>query len=207
MTGRGIPIGTRHPGRFPGRVSSVPVATVDDIARRRTFGRGLTRPILAYLAILTLVVWAGYAVVDLQQGGDLVGAAVVAAGALVGYGLLLVVFLGLLLIPALALTIALVHRFEAASRVARALIGAGSWAGWCLFVTITLAVASGIVLEPGALATDVLVFIGAGAAFSLLAFNGYERQAGRVLTLVALAVGALVIIGSVWMAGRWGGPV
>jgi hypothetical protein len=181
--------------------------TLGDQAPPQVVGRRLTRPILAYLAVVASAVWLGYAVVDLQQGGDLIGAPVVAAGSLIGYGLVLVAILSLVLIPAFALTILLVHYFEAGSRTARAISGAGAWVGWCLFVTIVLAVASGVELEPGALGTDLVVFAVAGAAFSLLAFDGCDRRVGPLLTVGALAVAVLVILGSLWMAGRWGGPV
>jgi len=50
------------------------------------------------------------------------------------------------------------------------------------------------------------VFAASGAGFSLLAFDEHEARAGKALTLLALAVTAFVILGSSWMAGRWGGP-
>ena len=183
------------------------MARLDDIHRKSSLGGRLARPLVAYLTIVLLGVWVFYAVDGVRQRGDIAGAALAAAGALLGPGLVLAASLSLLLIPAVALTVALIHRFEAASRVARAAIGAGSWAAWCLVVAIVLATASGIVLVPDMLIGDLFLFAIAGAGFSLLAFDGYERRVGKALVLVALAVSALFLIGNVWMAGRWGVPV
>jgi hypothetical protein len=167
----------------------------------------MARPILAYLLVVTLGVCVYLAVEDVKQGGDLVRAPVTAAAALVGSGLGPLTFLAFLLIPAMVLTTELVHRFEATTRAARSVLGAASWAGWCLFVAITLAVASRVVLVPETLAGDLVLFAASGAAFSLLAFDGYQARAGRALTLLALAVPACVILGSIWMAGRWASAV
>lgn len=155
---------------------------------------------------VTLGVWVFLAVEDVRQGGDLVRAPVIATAALVGFGLAGLALITLLLIPALVLTIELVHRFEAMSRAARSVLAAATWAGWCLFVAITLAVASRVVLVPESLAAALFLFAVSGAGFSLLAFDGCEARAGKALTLLALAVTAFVILGSTWMAGRWGGP-
>jgi heme/copper-type cytochrome/quinol oxidase subunit 4 len=182
-----------------------PVATRNVIPGRWAVGRGLTRPILAYLVVVTLGVWVFLAVEDVRTGGDLVRAPVVAATALLRFGLGGLAFITLLLIPAMVLTIGLVHRFEATSRAARSVLGAASWAGWCLFVAITLAVASRVVLVPETLAGNLFVFAASGAGFSLLAFDGHESRPGKALTLLALAVTACVILGSIWMAGRWSG--
>ena len=162
----------------------------------------MTRPIVAYLVTVTLGVWVFYAIEDVQQGGDLVRAAAVAVTALLEFGFVWLVFL--LLIPAMVLTIELVHRFEATSRAARSLLGAASWAGWGVFVAITLAVASRVVLLAEPLGGDLLLLAASGAGFSLLAFDGSETRPGMALILLALAVTAFVIVGSVWMAGRWG---
>ena len=93
--------------------------------------RGWTRPVLAYLVSIILGVWALYAIEDVKQGGDLLGAPVAAATALVGSGPFLVALLAVLLIPGATLTLELVHRFEATStsRATRFVLGAASWAG------------------------------------------------------------------------------
>jgi hypothetical protein len=166
----------------------------------------MTRPILVYLVIVTVDVWVGYAVQDLQQGGDLVRAPLVATAAVLGSGLEPLVFLSLLLIPAMVLTIELVHRLEATSRAARSVLGAATWAGWCLFIAITAAVASRLVLVSEMLGAVLVLLAGSGAAFSLLAFDGSARRQGNALSLLALVVAAFVVAGSIWMAGRWGGP-
>lgn len=176
------------------------------IPARWAVGRGLTRPILAYLVIVTLGVWVFRAVEEVRWSGDLVRAPIMAAAALVEFGLSGLTLISLLLIPVLVLTIELVHRLEASSRAARSVLAAATWAGWCLFVAITLAVASRVVLVPESLAATLFLFAVSGAGFSLLAFDGYEARAGKVLTLLALAVTAFVILGSVWMAGLWGSP-
>ncbi len=166
----------------------------------------MTRPILAYLVVVTLGLWVFDAVQHVQQGGNLVDELVAAAGALLGYGLVSLVLPALLLIPAMVLTVELVHQFKATSRTTRSVLGAVSWAAWGLFGAITLAVASGVVLVTEWLVGDLVLFAASGAGFSLLAFDGHETRAGKALTLLALAVTAFVILGSIWMAGRWGGP-
>lgn len=171
---------------------------------RWAVGSGMTRPLLAYLVIVALGTWVYLAVEDVKVGGDPVRALVEAATALVAFGLGGLGFLAILLIPALVLTIELVHRFEATSRAARSAIGAASWAGWCLFVAVTLVVVSRLVPMRETLAGYLVLFAAAGAGFSLLAFDGHGTRAGNALVLSALAVTALVILGSMWMAGRWG---
>lgn len=184
-----------------------PVATQNGIPGRWVVGRGLTRPILAYLVTVTLGVGVFLTVEDVRTGGDPVRAPVVAATALLGFGLGGLAFITLLLIPAMVVTIELVHRFEATSRAARSVIGAATWAGWCLVVAVTLAVASRVVLVPESLAGTLFVFAASGTGSSLLAFDGSEARPGKALTLLALAVTTLVILGSIWMAGRWSGTV
>ncbi len=184
-----------------------PVATPNGSPGRWAVGSGLTRPILAYLVIVTLGVWVFLAVEEVRTGGDPVGAPVVAASALLGFGVGGLAFIALLLIPALVLTIELVHRFEATSRAAQSALGAAAWAAWGLFIAITLAVASRLVLVPESLGATLLAFAASGAGFSRLAFNGREARPGKALTLLALAVTAFVILGSTWMAGRWNGSV
>jgi hypothetical protein len=105
----------------------------------------------------------------------------------------------------MVLTIELVHRVRAGSRVGRSLIGAAAWAAWCLFIAISLAGLSRIILVPEVLAGDLALFAAAGAGFAFLAFDGHETRPGAALTVLALAVAVLAILGSVWMAGRWGG--
>ena len=171
--------------------------------------RGLTRPVLAYVVSITLGVWASYGIEDVKQGGDLLRAPVVAATALLGSGPLLVALLGILMIPALTLSLEVVHRAGATetSRAGRFVVGAASWAGWCLVVAIVLSVGSGVVLVPEVLAGDLFLVAASGGVFALLAFDGYVARPGRALTLLALIVTTFVVIGSLWMAGRWGGAV
>lgn len=158
---------------------------------------------------ITLSVWVSYAIEDVKQGGDLLRAPVVAATALLESGPFPVALLAVLLIPGATLTLELLHRFEATStsRAARFALGAASWAGWCLLVAITLSVASGVVLVPETVAGDLLLGAASGGTFSVLAFDGHGARPGKALTLLALAVVAFVVIGSLWMAGRWGGTV
>jgi hypothetical protein len=151
-------------------------------------------------------VWVSLAVRDLEQDGDLVRASVAAASGVLRFGLVPLAFVALLLAPAMVLTVELVHRIGATSRTARSVVEA-SWAGWCLFVAVTPAVGSRIVVGPETLAGDLGPFAAAGAGFSLLAFTGRESRPGNAFALLALAVRAFVILGSIWMAGHWGGPV
>jgi hypothetical protein len=150
--------------------------------RQLAVGDGQARLILAYLAV-------------------------VAASTLLGFGPALMVTAGVLLIPAMVVTIAAVHRLEAKTRVARAVIGAVSWAGWGFFLAITLAVVSQLVLRPELVGTDLIALAAAGAVFAVLAFDGHERRAGGLLIVIASVVVAFVILGSALMAGRWGSPV
>ena len=76
-----------------------------------------------------------------------------------------------------------------------------------MFVAITLAVASHLVAAPETLASDLVLFAASGAGFSVVAFDELESRPGMGLILLALAVTASVILGSMWMAGRWGGAV
>jgi hypothetical protein len=183
------------------------VAVRDGIPGRWAVGKGLTRPSLAYLLIIAFGTWLFLAVEDVRTGGNPAGAPGAAASALLGFGLGGLAFITLLLLPAFVVTLELVHRFAAPSRAARSVLGATAWACWCLFIAVTLAVASRVVLVPESLSGAVFVFAASGAGFSLLAFDGRETRAGRSLTLLAMAVTWLVILGSIWMAGRWSGAV
>jgi hypothetical protein len=174
------------------------------IPGRWAFDRGLTRPLLAYLVIVTLGVWVFQMVQEAMLGRDPAGA-VVAATATFRNSLVLLPFFSLLLLPAMVLAIELVHRFRAATIAARATVGAASWVAWGLFVAISVAVASRVVLVPETLARYLIFLAAAGAAYTLLAFDGYQARAGKALMLLALATAAVVVLGSMWMAGRWGG--
>jgi hypothetical protein len=165
----------------------------------------MTRPSLAHLVTVTLGVWVFLVVRDLEQGGDLVHAPLAAASGVLRFGLVALALVVLLLVPAMVLTVELVHRIGATSRTARSVVGASSWAGWCLFVAVALAVGSRMVVGPETLAGDLVLFAAAGAGFSLLGFTGRESRPGKAFALLALAVTAFVILGSIWMAGRWGG--
>ena len=167
-------------------------------------GTGLSRPILAYLTTVIIGVVAFLAMQRLQQGTDVVSEVVGAGTALLGLGLVWLAGAGLLMLPAFVLTIELVHRFAASSKARRSALGAASWVGWGLFGAVTLAIVSGITLVPEWLIGDLLLLGTAGAGFAFLAFDGHDARAGRVLNALALVVTALVVIGSLWMAGRWG---
>ena len=178
--------------------------TRKSIPGRWTFDRGLTRPLLAYLVIVALGVWVFQMVQEPTQGRDLAGA-VLAATTAFRNSLVALPFFSLLLLPAMVLTIGLVHRFRASTIAARATVGATSWAAWGLFVAISVVVASRVVLVPETLARYLIFLAAAGAAYTVVAFDGYEARAGKALMLLALATAAVVVLGSMWMAGRWGG--
>jgi hypothetical protein len=164
----------------------------------------MVRPILAYLVTVMLGVWVFYAAEELRRGGDLVRALLLADGAKLPFALANLAFASLLMLPALVLTIELVHRFEANARLVRAVIGAGSWGLWFLFIAFTLAVLSRVVLLPEPLASDLALLLVLGAGFSLVAFEGCEARAGRALAVLALGVTGFVVLGSIVMSGRWG---
>lgn len=159
---------------------------------------------LAYLLTVTIGVAAFTAFQRLQQGYDVLSEVGRAGTALLGLGLVWLVGAGILMLPAFVSTIELVHRFAASSKASRSVLGAASWAGWGLFGAITLSIVSGIVLVPEWLFEDLLLFGAVGAGFAFLAFDGHEARAGRVLSVLALVVALVVVVGSLWMAGRWG---
>ena len=181
-----------------------PMETRKTIPGRWTFDRGLTRALLAYLVIVTLGVWVFYVVQDTTQGRNLVDA-VAAATTFLRNSVVLLPFLSILLLPAMVLTLDLVHRFKADTIAARLVVGAASWAGWGLFSAIILVVASRLVVVLEVLASDLVFLAASGAVYSLLAFDGYETRPGKAMVALALAATVLVILGSMWMAGRWGG--
>jgi membrane-anchored protein YejM (alkaline phosphatase superfamily) len=76
-----------------------------------------------------------------------------------------------------------------------------------VFVAIVLGLASRLVLVTDVLVPDLVLLAVLGAVFSLLAFDDEGVRPGRALTLLAIAVAVFVVLGSTWMAGRWGGPV
>jgi len=171
-------------------------------------GRGVGRPLVAYLGVAIVGTWVLLAVEDVRQGGDLLGAAVAAASALLGPGWLLAASFALLLgLPAMVLTTELVHRLRPVSVVARSVVGAVAWAGWGVFVAALLAALSHIVLVAEALAVDLAVVALAGAAFSIIGFDERDRRSGGGLILFALIDAACIVGACAWMAGRWGGPV
>lgn len=176
----------------------------EQVLRGRAAGTRLRRPILAYLLTVIIGVASFMAFQRLQQGHDVVSEVVGAGTALLGLGLVWLAGAGLLMLPAFVLTIELVHRFAASSKARRSALGAASWVGWGLFGAVTLAIVSGITLVPEWLIGDLLLLGTAGAGFAFLAFDGHDARAGRVLNALALVVTALVVIGSLWMAGRWG---
>jgi hypothetical protein len=148
---------------------------------------GMARSTVAYLVVVGLAGWA-------------LGAAFGSGGSLVGA-------LAIGLIPAMALTIELVHRVNITSRLGRSIVGAASWAAWGGFVAIVLGATSGLVLVPEVLVPDLGLLAASGAAFSLLAFGREHVRPSRAMRMMAIAVSAFVVLGSIWMAGRWGGPV
>jgi len=163
------------------------VETRNQLSAGWTMGWGMARPIVAYLVVVGLAAWVAF------------GAAVWS-----GVGALGVLAIGLF--PAMVLTIELVHRSGTASPLARMVLGAVSWAAWGATVAILLAVASRIVVVPELVLGGLVLLAGSGAAFSVLAFDRSAVRPSRALALGAVAVAALVVLGAIWMAGRWGGP-
>jgi hypothetical protein len=164
----------------------------------------MVRPALSYLGTVMIGVWVFYAGDELGRGGGTVRALLLANGALLPFALVMFLLAGVLMLPAFVLNIELVHRFEATTRLVRSAIGAASWAGWFLVIALTLAALSRLTLLPYLVAGDLALFLVMGAGFSLLAFDGYDARAGRALTVLALAVMGVVVLGSIFMSGRWG---
>jgi hypothetical protein len=141
----------------------------------------MARPSLAYVLSVAVGAWAFRAVQLWQQGDAPVRAIAESAATLVGLGPIYLGALAVLLVPALVVTIEVVHRFEVDSRARRAVVGAFSFGGWCLFGAIALAVFSRVVLVPEWLVGAIAVFVVAGGAFSLLAFDGLDvRRRQRI---------------------------
>jgi hypothetical protein len=129
-------------------------------------------------------------------------------GRSVGAAAAWVVGLGLGLLPALVLTVELVRRTGTeVSPPARTLIGAGTWAGWCLFVAFVAATLGRLVILPGPMLRITAVVAVAGAGFALVAFDGHRVRLGRGALALALVVLVGVVLGSLVMAGRWGNAV
>ncbi|TAL11822.1 MAG: hypothetical protein EPO00_02885 [Chloroflexota bacterium] len=159
---------------------------------------------MAYLLTVITGAAAFLAIQRLQQGGDIMSEPTGTGASRLASGLAWSVGAGLSMLPAFVSTIELVHRFAASSKATRSLLGAVSWAAWGLFGALTLAVVSGVTLVPDWLLADLILLGFAGAGFALLAFDGHEARAGRFLSTMALVVAALVVVASLWMAGRWG---
>lgn len=175
-----------------------------DRVREATAGGGLARPILAYVGIVFAGAWVRYGIDDFTQQGDLIRAPFVAAATVLGAGPGPLATLVALFIPATVLTVELVGRLDFRSRTARSFIGAASWAGWGVFLAVSLSALSRVVLLPDLLAAHLALFAAGGAGFTLLDPDGARRRAGRVLIVLAVAVAMLVVLGSIVMAGRWG---
>jgi hypothetical protein len=165
----------------------------------------MARPVVAYVLTVAVGAWAFRAVQLWQQGDAPVRAVIESVATLVGLGPIYLAAFAVLLVPALVLTIEVVHRFEVDSRAGRAVVGALSFGSWCLFGATALAVFSRVVLVPEWLVGAIVVFAVSGGAFSLFAFDQREIRPGIALKLLAMLVVAFVILGGVWMAGRWGG--
>jgi hypothetical protein len=164
------------------------VRTSEGFVRSWNPGRGTARAILGYLMVVFVDAW------------------IASDGAPLSAGLAPLTLIAIGLVPAVALTIELIHRFEATSIVGRSAVGAASWVAWGVFVSITLAVASHLVLVPESVVRALSLLAVSGAAWAVIAADDNVRRPGRALTLSALAVTALVVLVSLGMAGHWGGP-
>jgi hypothetical protein len=65
---------------------------------------------------------------------------------------------------------------------------------------------SGLVYVSSSILAGIAALAISGAIFSGLGLRADSRPAGRVAIGAALAIGAMVIVASLLMAGRWGGP-
>ena len=158
------------------------------------FGAAMARPFLIYGLAILAQVWLGYALEGVSQEGNL------------GSVLILAVLLAIGLLPAMALSWALVAR-EERTRLARLMLGAGCWAGWGLLIFATAAIARTVVLDVTAIAVTLLIFGVAGAVFVDLGLSERTAPPGRAMLVVAASVGAAVLIGAISTAGLWGSAV
>ena len=159
------------------------------VSAERISGGGLPRLLLAYVATITVGAEVAAVIEGRSQGTDV---------------LALVALMVPLLIPALALSIELVYHVQPDSRTARALLGVAAWGGYGGFLALVLSGISRVVLIPETVGIDLGLFAGSGAIFALLGFDGHSVRPRRALQLLALAVVVFVVLGSAWMAGRWG---
>lgn len=154
----------------------------------RVIGEGMARPVVVYLLLV-----GSFAFIPASgRGGDV---------------LAFLVMVALAFAPPLIVNAELVRRYAMASWPRRTFVGAASWASWCLFVALVAVFISRVAFVPRELLGPVTVSAAVGAAFSVIAFRGREPKPGIALTLLAVLVVGLVVVGAVWMAGRWGGPV
>lgn len=184
----------RHPAGRPARErSSVPL-----------LGRGMLRPMVAYLGLCLLMVAASYGWLALAEGRepDDVPASVV--DSLVQFGPVSLAVMVVLLFPAMVLSVELVRR-AGATRLARSLICALTWGGWLVFLAVDGAVLSHLFMRPDWIFMLTVFVAAGGAGYAAIAFRGTEARAGRGAIILAVACVALILVGSAWMAGRWGG--
>jgi hypothetical protein len=152
-------------------------------------GDSPVRPVAAYLTATLL--GATVAVAQAAPVGDAGSFPVLLVGAALGF------------IPAATLTLELAHRVRPGP-IARALIGAMTWAMWCAIAAAVLAIVSRLTLVPDVLAGDLILCAGAGAAFAALGLSAHPGRPHPALVVVALALTVLLILGASLMAGRWG---
>jgi hypothetical protein len=163
------------------------------------------RLLVGHLVATAFGAWALYVLADVQQNGDLGRAVLVAANTVLGLGPFGLLALSVFLVPASVATGVLAARFGHGSRMTRVALGAVAWSAWTLFVAANLALGSGIVINVADAAGSLLVSAATGALYAVLALDDAPGAPRRPALLTAVAVTAFVVLGSLMMAGHWGG--
>jgi hypothetical protein len=168
-------------------------------------GQGLGRPFVAYLAVVLIVVWLEGTAQALQQGSDVVNATFGAAVGLLSFGFVLWAALAIGLLPALALNVVAISRAGVSSLARRSMLGSLSWLTWGLAVGLAGLLAGTAVLDPGAVASNLVGLSVAGAVFAAMGFRGQPVRPGRLLAIASVGVVLFAVVGAIWTAGHWGG--
>ncbi len=173
-------------------------------SRVPALGRGMLRPTVAYLALSILAVAASYGWLALSESAEPSEAASAMVDSLVPVGLVSLAVIVVLFFPAMVISVELVRR-AGATRLARSLGCALTWGGWLAFIAVDGAVLSHLFMRLDWIFMLTVVVAAGGAGYAAIAFRGSEARAGWGAITLAVACLALILIGSAWMAGRWGG--
>jgi hypothetical protein len=154
------------------------------------------RPLFAYVVTVVGLDFMLYAASNAAQTQELVDAT---------RGLLFLgAILALFLLPAATLTIHAVARLGTGPAVVRAFVGMVSWAGWYLVLAAVVVIAGTIGLWPEGFGTLLVILAVAGAVFAVLGVSASADPPRRIVTVVAAAIGMVIIAGCFVTVAWWG---